>query len=623
MNQPLPWLLFPLLATLPQDEHASDAPPFGQAELEALVAELGRVVPENPEYHYPLEARMVEDPVENAFAGYEERDDVKQTFVQMNRGLVDLVHGDRRILRACVAHELAHLACGHSLTNPGDRDTDNVYTRQEEWEADRLGVAYLEQIGGSAEDMVELLLALDRMAKARQYPWIVLVAGDHGSAMYRAARISRGEALLRAVSRFEIGLMYMDCRRFDAAIQYFDQALAIEPALDEACLNAASAALQEYFDRLPARVQDEWLRPEFGPLLTDTQLMRGRAIQIGAEDRLRYVRALARIAAIPEGANAAMRRFLSATARVLEPDGKEETLRAGVEELERLLADTPDSELWQVKSYRLRVANNLALGLARLDESGRALGILVNELAADPSFVVSAAENLARLPLSGMLSTEQAIAVANALVAFLQSTPESAPGAKEVERALDQILAEHSLAGNWSLPPRPIALCAAISLFLGEEEIGLFEEFSKVSGAFGDLPSAGLIDEKYPDLRFLYWGDEPTSAEILALAEGDELVKLTSYRRDTKLALRPTRESGLQTVLSVQVGMSSEELDALLQPAGDWAQSDDYALLDRQSFLTEPPGDGFKLWRYYPMLDFGVLLEEGRVVAISVTPVRG
>jgi len=604
-----------------------DYPEFGQAELEALVAELAPVVPENPAYRYPIEIQMVESDVVNAHAGFDPRDGgVLQATMVMERGLVDWVHGDRRILRACIAHELAHLACGHSLVQVPDSDVGNGHTRQAEWEADEVGSQYLEKIGASREDMVDLLQALDAFGKAAHCPWIFSVAGDHGSPLLRAARITHGEALLKAVSRFEIGLMYMECRRFESALAFFDQALALEPELHEAELDAASAALQDYYDHLPARVQDEWLRPEFGPALSDTLLMQGRAIQITDEDRQRYGHVLARLAAAPADFNPAMHRFLFATARVLHPEGDEAALKQGVGELENLLADMPTTGLWDAHGLRLRVANNLALGLARLGQTKKALLVLVRENATDPAFVLSAAENLARLPLRGALDDEQAKLVASTLRMFLDATPADAPGAKEAQRAFDSLLKEHSLQFTGQEAPRAnIALCSAVSLTVDGKEIGLFQEFGEVTQVFGKLPYGELVDEKYPELRYLFWGEDPRTAEIFALAEGNELVKLTSYRPGTVLELRPRRETGLQTVYRVRVGMSEAELDALLAPAGGSAglKAQTFSLQDRQNFLTEPPEGGFLPWRYYAELEFGVMLENGVVSAIAVTPVEG
>jgi len=612
-------LLALLLALIQAPAAESEHPAFTEQDLQAMVAELLAVVPENPNYLYPVEMRLKEENVENAWTFVVPRDESLIPQLELFRGLCNLAQNDPRLIRAVLAHELAHLSHGHSLQGFSQADLQSAHTRQQEREADLSGADYLEALGHPRSDMVDMLMMLDRLGKDRGVPWLDSVNSDHASAVTRAAAISSDEDLLKAIVKFEIGLAYMECRRYEAAIGFFDQALALEPMLDEAHLNAASAALQDYYDQLPGAVQEDWLRPEFGPHLTDTLLSPNKDFVVRDEDVARYELTLARIAQIPDGFYPSMKRFLLATAQVLHPRGEEAVLRAGVSQLENLLAGESELDLWEVDRRRLTFANNLALGLHRLGEGERGARILVQEQRADLYMLPSAAENLARLPLAS-LSKEDAGLAMNVLQVFLRFTATDAPGAKEAQRAVKAIAQKHGFQDPGAEAPMPLSLCGVVSMNVDGKEIGLFQEFTEVTPIFGDLPEAGTISESYGDFIFLMWN----GGELIALSEGNRLVKLSSYRPGSFLELRPQRDSGLRATYQVKVGLSEDEFWSILLPAGgrENLQARALALFSTRSFLDEnglPQEE--EVWTYFPTLNFGVLIEEGMVKGISVTPV--
>lgn len=618
-----------LLASSRQDPPPT---PFSQADLERLVAELSAVAPPNPNYAYPIEVRLVEEDTINAGTFPLPRDGVLVPQLVMMTGLVRAAKGDARLLRAVLAHEVAHLSIGHSLEPVEHQDLLVWHTRQQEFEADRVGAQYLVALGHPATDMIDMLALLDRTVHERGTPWLQTVTGDHASPITRASRLAGGDDLLAAVSLFEIGLACMECRRYPQALAWFDAARARGKGWDlhEADLNSASAALQEYYDRLPAAVQEEWLRPEFGPHLTDVLQLRGRAIEIGAEDLARYDEALRRIAQAPSWFSVPMQPFLIGTAHVLHPRGDPAVLRQGVAELQAIL-DGPVLGFWDLKALRMHVANNLALGLHRLGERERAAAVLIDAQQRHSTlFVPGVAENFARLPLD-KLSKEQALLAANVLFHFLTWTPTDAPGGREAERALDGLKRTRALELKAELKRAPVALCGVASMIVDGREVGLFEPFFKVSEALGTNPTSGFPNPRLPELRFLIWGD----SELIALSEGEQLVKLTSYRPGSALELRPVRESGLRTVYRVRVGMTVAELDELLSPANGTPALEPapVLLLNRRSFErveAAPPADAAtdpaalpeELWIYFPQLNFGVLIEGEVVAGISVTPVK-
>lgn len=595
---------------------------FTDADMRALLDEIYTVAPQNPSYVYPIEARYMDDPTVNAwtFLRVRDGDDALIPQLELFRGIVELAQGDRDVIRAILAHEVAHLTLGHSLEGFGLRDLQNHHSRFQEQEADRVGTEYLLALGHDVEDMVKVMLMLDEHTRVSHAPWLDVVGSDHTSPIARAAALTGDQGIYEAVRMHEIGLALMECRNWTAAIAFFDQALAMEPRLHEAALNAASCALQDYYDRLPIAIQDEWLRPEFGPVLSDTNLLARKGVAFNDEDRARLSAALTRIMGVSEMLYPRMKFFLLGTAMVIAPAEDKDLLRNGVKELEKLLTAAPKTGEWEFDQWRLSCANNAALGLQRLGEGPRGLKLLVVEQAASMKYLPSAAENLARLPFDG-LSKDDAVTAINVLAHFLKWTPSDAPGAIVAKRALGMLTKKHGFQDIATPESRPIALCKVAVMKIHGKEIALFESFGKVTQAFGELPSAGTINERFPGLRFLIWGEDNS---IIGIAdENNTLLKLTSYVPDSSLELRPTRETGIQTALLIRVGMSEAELNQLLAPAGGGGLGAEMSyLLSRRSF-GGPEGEALEeeTWTYYPTLNFGVLIENGVVTGISVTPV--
>lgn len=611
--------------------------PFTEDDLKTIVAEIEAVAPRNPNYAYPIEMNLVESDIVNAWTFVEQRDGKLVPRLELMRGMIDLAQGDKRVLRAVLAHEVAHLSCGHSIEGFAQKDLAVLHTRQQEFEADHAGAQYLTALGHPVQDMVDVMKLLDedmrRDLSQSLRPWLAAVTGNHASPITRAARLIGDQDLLAGITRFEIGLAYMDCRRYGEAIAFFDEAKAFFPGMLEADANAASAALQDYYDRLPAAVQEEWLRPEFGPHLTDVQRLRGRAIAITDDDVKRYEDARARIERMLGLFEPPMKSFLRATAQVLHPRGDEAEIKEGVASLQGLLGGELLA-LWNVEMLRLRIANNVAVGLHRLGEEKRAGKLLLAELTRDPRYLPALAENFARVPLEP-LETKDAIFAVQVLCTFLTWTPADAPGARAAGRAVEALKKTHGLSVTGEIKPAPVTLAAVATMTIDGREVGLFQHFTKVSDILGTLPEAGAPNPRLPDLQFLLWNQN----EVVALMEGEQLVKLTSYRPGSVLELRPTPESGLREPYRVRIGMSAAELDAMLAPAGgaQALEPQEKTILGRRSFTpvaVESEKDGEpqankaqqaappreETWRYYPRLDFGVLIEGDVVVGITVSP---
>jgi len=613
---------------------------FDQADLERLVAEVMTVAPEYPHYTYPIQCTYLtgvtpegldQDKVLNA---YSYADESGQAYVALYRGLVAACGGDEGEIRAVLAHEVAHLSNGHSVERLGPRrDLVQIYGRQQEREADEHGARYLEALGHPRQDMVDMLHVLQRQAVSDN-SWLTHVSSDHASPMMRALAITGDDELVRAASLFELGTAYMECRRYREAISFFEEAAQASSLCLEAGLNAASAALQDYYDRLPAAVQEEWLRPEFGAHLTDLVLLRGRAIEITDQDAARYLEARRRIEGSLDLFHDPLQAFLRGTAKVLHPFGDEAELRAGVAELRALLALTPSGG-WAPQDYALRVTNNLAVGLARLGEEEEAARLLCDAMIAAPVYLVSVGENLARLPLDSMAESE-ALQVLELFHFFLQWSPVDAPGTRAAGRAAEQLLTRFGKKFETPPVPSPLALCSAVTMTIQGHELGLFEPMANVSRTLGELGEARVAEERFPGLLIARWA----GGEVLALVEDGRLVKLTSYLADSSVELRPTRDSGQRAGFRVKVGMSFDEFERLLAPSGGSAgqrmrqvqlvsriSHDAPVALKPESSTDEEFAAMLstaidETWNYYPFLNLGLLVEEGVIAGLAVTPAR-
>jgi tetratricopeptide (TPR) repeat protein len=592
---------------------AQDA--LGLDDVKAIVAELEQVSPPNPDFVYPITVQIQEDATINAGAGYftYTGDDTKYALVQVNTGMLGAPGLTAPHLRAILAHELAHMALGHAMHKIAEGDTQHALTRQQELEADRVGADYLVALGHERGEMASAILWIGRGADNQSMPWLVSVGGDHASPVMRAALLDPNDADLEAVALFEHGLMYLECGQHRAALPFFDLALEKQPELYEARLMAARAALQDYYERLPLKVQDAWLRPDFGPMLTSAKLLAGRSTNVSDDDRRRYQIARKRIGAIPLGIYPWLQMYLNATAEVLNPDGDVAVLESGVSSLQvlhslELMQQTGGVE--EIAVIRQRYANNLALGLQRLGRAGEARSLLLSEMAPRQSYVMALSGNLGHLPLVG-LGEEQANLAIDLLVYFLQNTPPTATAYKQAKETLTALLESSGRRLTTEIASPEVSFRGAIEARVAGKDVGLFDPARRLTELLG-APSEELRPiEKYPDMGKLLWGE---SAEVLAIVERGRIVRLSTKRPGDAILLRPTSDA-VTGNFEVRVGMTKAELSSLLDPAGDGG------VFKQLTFLAGP--NLFELWTYYPGLNFGVLLEDGLVKGVTVTPVQG
>ena len=593
---------------------------FSAQDLEHLVAEL---TPHSP-LHPPLSGSVVSSLAESqrpTAKAYPERspDGSLTPRVELTRGIVELLQDDPRRIRAILAHELAHLSLGHfKRPDLAGEDLRLFHSRQQEHEADLEAVRILERAGHRRTDLVDVLRALNAWERREGIGWFQTVTGDHASPLMRIALLDPNPDLFDAMARFELGLAYLECRAYRAAVQVLEEAALMEPALFEASFDAARAELQDYYAHLPRGLSGTWLRPDFGPLLTDAELIHTRGSTPGPEDLKRYRRATERLDDLPPWPDVGLARRLRATAAVLHPTGDPETIADGIETLTRLLTDTDTVD----PETRLSLANNTALGLERTGRVAEAWALLESEVANNPWVIGPLVlHSMARLvPRVDKLQDEKLIADL-LLGLYLEAPPEST-ARTDAREALRSLLGEQKLERHLDgLSGSSLHLAPPTAMVVDGASLQLFAMLAPDDSPLGPPSLTGTAHEHYDRLKFACWknaDEEPP--DVIALFEGDRLVKLTSYRPGSSVSLRSLAQVD-ERERQVFVGMARDALESILKRTTLNRRPVRTGLFGRELFgQTERLDTNLESWHYLPDWNLGVLIENGVVTGLSVTP---
>src|ERR1044072_1835961 len=166
-----------------------------------MVGELDKVIPRNANYKYPIKCSIEDVDKVNAYATLTKEGTDRRATMVVFTGIVKRCNGDQHILRAVVAHELSHLGVGHKLdVNPAARDLNNLWTRQQEMEADKDGASSLVKAGYANKDMVDMLLFLESL-RVRPGDWLGRLTSDHPPPQARGAKLSASPPALKRLLR--------------------------------------------------------------------------------------------------------------------------------------------------------------------------------------------------------------------------------------------------------------------------------------------------------------------------------------------------------------------------------------------------------------------------------------
>ncbi len=569
---------------------------FTQADLEKIVAELDAVIPHNPGYKYPIKVSLVDKPEVNAKAGFETVGKDKQAIMVVYTGLAEFADQDVRLIRACVAHELSHLSQGHSLeASPAARDLDNLWTRQQEYDADKFGAAALLKAGYPKKDMIDLLLLLDRHS-GREGGWLYRLTADHADAKARAADLSDNPKALQSLVLFDTALAYEDARDHVYARKLFEAAVAGWPELTMAYTNAAKCSLKLYYDNVPTALRTDWWRPDFGPLMTNVPAPgAGQATEITDQDREAWKAALALAQkAVDMNPRSRDAEEVRALTQVLEPDAKKDVVAKGIEwfKAQATIASDP--------SDRLRFANNAGVGFQRTSDLDAAYASIIDAQRGNDRFNAALGENLGLVRVKGRTNADDLLA-ANVLFTWLEATPDSSPNWKLVKSTFDAICTTAHLTPQ-PIAEKPAYLAQAMTLCTHGKRLGLLLPVSGLIGVMGQPDASAKFDARFPDLQEMRW-----NTGLVIFTERGKVMRLTTSEPGAYLVLRP-KDATLEDKFSVKVGMSKADLFAMLnEKAGV------------QTLLANR-GE-VKAWIYFPAVGMGVLIEGDKVAAITVTPV--
>lgn len=569
---------------------------FGKPEFEKLVLELEGLAPKNPNYIYPIKAVWDESDEFDAYATVEQtkEKDKYQAVMVVSRGAFKFFNNNVNMLRAVVAHEVAHLSHGH-CTAPVWKaaDLSQYWTRQQEMEADATGAAILTRGGYDKQHMVDMLKKLDEFDE----PYWFKINNDHSSPLQRAARVSSDPVPLEALLLHDVAGAYWESRRFSKAADAFDRMYAKEPRYFTAVINSALMLVMDYYDRLPAAAQQKWFRPDFGPLLAPNPLTSSKDPSIGAEDKARWQKAMSKIEEAKKNSSAANQPKLKeaiALAKILNPNNDMKMVEEGTSEFQALLKSAESTDI----NRRLRFSNNIAVGFQRLGKVVEATDAM-REVIMDTgkvNFVLG--ENFGRVARSNV---EGELAV-NVMAYWLENASDASPYFKEIRSRYADFCEKLKLKAE-SFNGRKADYRRVISMVIDGREIGLYDEVSNLNSVAGS-PDKILKFEEYSGLNEVRW----FGGDITAYIEGKNILRITSRMKGTYIQLQPI-DSGVTERPKIEVGMSVDDLKKILNlnigrtaPLAKWAAPED--------------------WLYFENLLLGVLIEDGKVAGITFAPIQ-
>lgn len=206
-------------------------------KLLAVITNVPPDVPWPPKFVYDGANREI-----NAYAGYD-NDGVPTVWI--TAGIMDkIAQGNEEIVAYIIGHEMGH----HLGKHVGKADPDAVQ-RQEELEADKLGMEIVLKAGYSYRAVEEAMKAMKY--KSGDYSTFESVASSHPSWTERLAALDLEKAFLwRSLAAFETGIYFLFYENFEAAEACFHNVLKEFPDCYEAYANLGYAQLMRYLDQL-------------------------------------------------------------------------------------------------------------------------------------------------------------------------------------------------------------------------------------------------------------------------------------------------------------------------------------------------------------------------------------
>ena len=578
---------------------------FTVADLQKMVDELKSYLPEDPRFAYPIKCVVVEKDEVNANASVEidpdaAKDAKPRAKMTVYTGLLKFMK-EIRLVRAVVAHELAHLSKQHLGKGYKTSDLELIFTRQQEYEADVTGAIVLEKAGFSKKDMVDMLFKLGE--SSREWPGSDKILGDHADTARRASSVGGNNLVLRSMVSFTDGEAYLDSRNYLQAMKAFDKASTEAPEFYESKYNAAKASLMNYYTDVAANIVESWYIPDFGPTLM-MPIWNGRTAAVTDGDRQNYAMALAHVKTAVDAAPGRVESLeLQGLALVLDPDGKADSLREGITSLNSAM------KLAMVDKDKLRISNNLALGYQRSGDVTKAMRTMLDVQRSTTKYNPFLAVNLGQ-QVPGDEFKADALKAEAVIYTYLIRTPKSAQGYAKALANYPVMCQKFGLKVR-ELKTAPVYLCNVLTLTEKGNVIKILDTYEEVSRIFGKPTNAFRYTESYSGMKEYLWDGGNFSVIVDGRTAGDEVfmevLRITSYTSGSYFDIKP-QEQTLNTSFRVSVGMTVSDFSKFLDIKGGLARN-----LVRAGTIEE--------WTYFSGLNMGVLVKDDKIAGITVAPV--
>lgn len=583
----------------------ANAQTFTVADLEKMVDELKPYLAEDPRLLYPIKSVVETNPQVNANAsakkdpGWKEGDKFRATMTVFT-GLMTHMK-EARLVRAVVAHELAHLAKQHLGSGFNVDDLTLLNTRQKEYEADIAGSIALEKAGYSKQDMIDMLYKLDESSKAE--PGSYKVLGDHADCARRAAAVGSNNLILRSMVSFQNAEAYLDARMYKPALKWFDQAAKEAPTFYESKYNAALAAISAYYDELADGIVAGWYTPDFGPSLL-MPYPTSKAAVINSQDRENYQIAQERLVTLLAfDSKNPKSQELKGLVLVLDPDGTPSNLQAGIEALKIAYSKAIIDE------DKLRIANNMAVGYQRTGNVAEGVKAMLLAQRTSKKYNPFVAVNLGQQPLPAAQKPDALVAEA-VMYTYLITSPSSTEAYKKVKATWEAHCKTHNLVKR-ELEDNPVFYTRVLSLHDGGKTVNLYDPLKSVIDAFGAAENSKKYGAESLGMQEHIWQSGKFSVLQEARKIGDEVevdvLRITSYNTGAYVELAP-EDRALNQRERITVGMSQDDLEKLLGTEDQMKRN-----LVRMGKI--------EAWAYYPAYNIGVLIVDKKVAGITVAPV--
>ena len=222
--------------------------------------------------NYSINLEIIDDEAINAYASPDENSKGNFKVIITTGLLKNVVKDNRDGLALIIGHEIAHITQNHLelLTKEFTNYKKMIFTRNNEFDADTVGMKYALQSGYSITKGIEIIKNLISMNL--NYSSFEGVGSDHPSWSERLEYIDKEKSKLwRSMSAFENGVFFLEIEHYIPAEYCFRAVIKEFPNCYEAYANLGYSLLMQYCDCLDKNVLEKY---NIGMILTGSFVKR-------------------------------------------------------------------------------------------------------------------------------------------------------------------------------------------------------------------------------------------------------------------------------------------------------------------------------------------------------------